>query len=403
MTTLPRAERWFCFPMKLPSASWSDRWWERANAETGKGAVNLQGKGYFIWKIWTCEGGDVNAIAGLAQKANLTYVLVKVADGTQSYNFINNVDLVPPLVDALRQKGILVWGWHYLYGNEPVSEADRAIQRIGQLDLDGYALDVEREFKQPGKDTAARTFMRRLRSAYPSLPIALCSYRYPSYHPQVPWREFLEQCDYNMPQVYWERAHNPADQLRRSVMEFQALSPFRPVLPVGSAYRSGDWAPSPSEVLDFLLTAQALGLSAVSFWEWSNTRKHLPQVWQMVHDYPWALASPAVDITEQLVEALNTRNPDSVLAFYLPDAVHVNAARTIQGAIALRAWYESLLTQLLPNATFTHLGYNGRGSARWFSWRAVSPHGRVENGSDTLAIYQDKIAYHYTSFTILPP
>jgi hypothetical protein len=83
--------------------------------------------------------------------------------------------------------------------------------------------------------------------------------------------------------------------------------------------------------------------------------------------------------------------------------VHVNAARTIQGLTALRAWYDSLLNQLLPNATFTHLAHSGQGSARWFSWRAVSPRGRVENGSDTLGLYQDKIAYHYTSFTIVPP
>lgn len=219
----------------------------------------LQGKGYFVWRIWTCENGDVSAIANLAQQANFTHVLIKVADGAYSYNIINNVDLVPPLVSALRQKGIVVWGWHYLYGNEPVSEADKAIQRIGQLNLDGYALDVEAEFKQPGKDAAARTFMKRLRNAYPSLPIALCSYRYPTYHPQVPWSVFLEQCDYNMPQVYWEQAHNPADQLRRSVLEFQALSPFRPIIPVGSAYRRGSWAASPTEVLDFSPLPKAWG------------------------------------------------------------------------------------------------------------------------------------------------
>ncbi len=365
--------------------------------------MTVQGKGYFIWRIWTCENGDVNAIANLAQQANFTYVLIKVADGAYSYNIVNNVDLVPPLIAALRQKGIQCWGWHYIYGNEPISEADKAIQRIGQLGLDGYVLDVEGEFKQPGKDAAARTFMKRLRSAYPTFPIALCSYRYPTYHPQVPWKEFLEPCDYNMPQVYWERAHNPADQLRRSVLEFQALSPFRPILPVGAAYRSGSWAASPTEVLDFLTTAQSLGLSAASFWEWSNTRKYLPQVWNIIRDYPWSFAPPSADISQILIDALNARNIDAVLALYLPDAVHVNAARTIQGLTALRAWYDSLLNQLLPNATFTHLAHSGQGSARWFSWRAVSPRGRVENGSDTLGLYQDKIAYHYTSFTIVPP
>ena len=66
-----------------------------------------------------------------------------------------------------------------------------AIRRIRQFNLDGYVLDVEKEYKQAGKKAAARRFMSQLRSAYPALPIALSSYRYPSLHPQVPWEGIL--------------------------------------------------------------------------------------------------------------------------------------------------------------------------------------------------------------------
>lgn len=363
----------------------------------------LQGKGYFIWRIWACENGDVNAIANLAQQARFSHVLIKVADGTYSYNIYNNVDLVPPLIQALRRKGIQCWGWHYLYGDSPLQEADKAIQRISQLGLDGYALDVEGEFEQSGKNVAARNFMNRLRSAYPKLPIALCSYRFPSLHPLVPWSTFLQQCDYNMPQVYWEQAHNPAEQLTRCVQEFQALTPVRPIIPVGSAYRSGSWSANSAEVLEFLLAAQSLNLNAANFWEWVNTRKYLPDVWNTIRDYDWAATPPVGDISEQFIQALNSHDPDKVSVLYIPDAVHVNSSRTIQGLSAIHSWYDTLLNSMLPNATFIHTGYTSSATARWFTWRAISNKGNVENGSDTLGLYNGKIAYHYTSFTITLP
>ncbi len=363
----------------------------------------LQGKGYFIWRIWACENGDVNTIANLAEQAGFSHVLIKVADGTYSYNIYNNVDLVPPLIRVLHRKGIQCWGWHYLYGESPRQEADKAIQRISQLGLDGYALDVEAEFEQSSKSVAARKFMNRLRSAYPKLPVALCSFRFPSLHPLVPWSTFLQQCDYNMPQVYWEQAHNPAEQLTRCVQEFQALTPVRPVIPVGSAYRSGSWSANSAEVLEFLLAVQSLNLNAANFWEWVNTRKYLPGVWNTIRDYNWAAPNPIGDISKQFIQALNSHDPDKVSVLYIPDAVHVNASRTIQGLTAIHSWYDTLLNSWLPNATFIHTGYTSSATARWFTWRALSTKGNVENGSDTLGLYNGKIAYHYTSFTITPP
>jgi hypothetical protein len=76
----------------------------------------LQGKGFFIWRIADCEKGDVNAIANLANQAGMSHVLVKVADGTQSYNvdLRTKVDLAPAVVQALRARGISVLGWHYI-------------------------------------------------------------------------------------------------------------------------------------------------------------------------------------------------------------------------------------------------------------------------------------------------
>jgi hypothetical protein len=362
----------------------------------------LQGKGYFIWRIANTENGDVNAIANLAKAGNYSHILIKIADGTGSFNIDpeRGIDLVPPLVQALRAKGIQPWGWHYLYGIDPLGEANRAIQRLNQLQLDGYVIDVEGEFKQPGKDDAARKFMDRLRSALPRMPVALCSYRFPSFHPQIPWRIFLDGCDYNMPQVYWQNSHNPGEQLVRCVNEFQAMTPYRPIIPAGSAYEAGTWAPTTSDIQEFLRTAQNLNLSAANFWEWSNTRRNLPDIWETIRDYPWSTQPPPEDITQQFVAALNQHDPDLMTGFYTTNAVHVNAARTIQGIPAIRAWYQSLFNQILPNGRFTLTSFTGSGNSRHFAWTATSNAGSVRNGNDTFGLVDGKIGYHYTFFTV---
>jgi hypothetical protein len=358
--------------------------------------MTLKGKGFFIWKIINCESGDHLAITNLAHQSNLTHVLVKVADRNYSYNVDSEgVDLVPPLVQNLHGRGIQAWGWHYIYGDDPIGEANKAIQRIQQTAVDGYVLDVEGEFKEPGKDQAAKIFMDRLRAVFPDLPIALCSYRFPSYHPQIPWEIFLDKCNYNMPQVYWLFNHNPGDQLSRCVQEFQSITPYRPIIPVGSAYKTGSWTPIPADMEEFMGTAQSLNLPGANFWEWSNCREYLPEVWGAIGDYSWPTTPPPADITVRYIEALNSHDPDQVTSLYTPDAVHVTPARTVQGTAAIRSWYQSFFNYLLPNASFVHTGFSGVGSSRHFTWTAESSQGKVKNGSDTLGLLEGKIAYHF--------
>ena len=112
----------------------------------------LSGKGFFIWQIPNCEGGDAQKIAAEAKTAGLSHVLIKIADGIYTYNYdwAQHVDLAFPVAQALRAEGIQVWGWHYVYGNSPTAEADIAIKRIKELSLDGYVIDAETQYKEPG-------------------------------------------------------------------------------------------------------------------------------------------------------------------------------------------------------------------------------------------------------------
>jgi len=366
--------------------------------------MSLNGKGFFTWKIPACEKGSPAGIAAAARTANLDYLLIKIADGPNAYNgtWGQSTDLNGPVIQALRSQGVQAWGWHYVYGDNPIDEARIAIQKIRQFNLDGYVIDAEAQYETQTKRAAARRFMAELRSALPNIPIALSSYRYPSLHAQLPWAEFLEFCDYVMPQVYWMQAHNPGTQLIKTVREFQSLTPQRPVIPTGAAFREHGWQPTASEVVEFMQTAKKLNLSSVNFWEWSDARSDgMPGIWEAIRDFAWSGAPP--DMCQKFIDALNTGSVDTVISLYNPSAVHINAVRTAAGIDALRAWYTTLFNQYLPGGKFKLTGFAGTGASRHFTWTAISSRGKVENGNDTLGLANDKIAYHYTFFTVTNP
>lgn len=366
----------------------------------------LEGKGFFIWKINNCEMGDPQLIASEAQEAGLSHILIKIANGIYTYNYdwTQMIDLVPPVAQALKNHGIQVWGWHYVYGDDPINEARIAITRVSDLGLDGYVIDAESEYKESGKTTAAKQFMSELRSGFGnSIPIALSSYRYPTLHP-IPWSAFLEKCDYTMPQVYWMEAHNPGAQLERTVREYENLEYHPPMIPVGAAFTEWGWAPTSSEILEFLDTARALNLSAANFWEWYNCREVLTpshEIWDLIGNYDWGTGfEPPKDITEQYINALNTHDVDKVVDLYNDQAVHVTSARTIFGKPAIRAWYETFFNHLLPNGTFQRTGFAGEGPSRYFTWVCQTETTDVRDGADTLGLSDGNISYHYTYFTV---
>ena len=365
--------------------------------------MTLEGKGFFTWKIPNCEHGDAGLIATHAKVAGLTHLVLKIADGTMIYNgtWGDPTDYTTPVVKALRAQGIKVWGWHYLYGDYPTGEANVAIARIRQYDLDGYVMDVEKEYKASGKKAAAKRFMTQVREACPNLTIALSSFRYPSLHPQVPWTEFLEHCDLNMPQVYWMKAHNPGDQLERCIKEFQAKHPSLPVVPTGAAFREFGWKPSDAEVLEFCNKAKELNLSALNFWEWSDARSgNIPGVWDVIQNYNWSEKEEAKDICVDLIDSMNRHDIDDILKLYALPAIHISSTSTTQGLDNLRLWYTQMFNQILPNSKFKLGSFNGKGSSRHFTWTATSTKGFVRNGNDTLGISNGKITYQYSFFTV---
>jgi len=397
--------------------------------------MTLQGKGWFIWQIPRCEGGSPTAIANKAVTSRSTHVAIKIAERTFGFGFDKSGrDLVPAVADALRAQGIQVWGWHYIYGENPTGEANIAIQRCTQLKLDGYIIDAETEFKQPGKAAAARTFMSTLRAGLPNLTVALSSFRYPSFHPQLPWSAFLEKCDLNMPQVYWEQSHNPDQQLARCVSEFANTSLVgfvRPVVPTGAAYGVSGWRATADDIRKFYSKALSLKLPAANLYSWDYaTSAGNTDLWEAGANFDWPLGSqpapqptpqpqpvpqpspqPAPtpqpesetpDIVERLFEYLNSSAPDKILKLYQLNAGHVTAKRTVVGPDDISKWYLDLLQKMLPGAHFIVTDFSGTGNSRHFKWTATGPTATVIDGEDTLGLLNDLIQYHYTSFTVKP-
>lgn len=359
-----------------------------------------------IWKIPNCEGGNASVIANVASAAGLSNVLIKIANDTRPYNVdAYGKDLVAPVVDALRAKGLQVWGWHYVYGYDPLGEARIAISQTKRFALDGYVIDAEVEYKEAGRDAVARTFMTELRKGLPSTPVALSSFRWPTYHRTFPYTAFLEKCDYNMPQVYWMQAHDADYDLRRSVSEFKAISPYRPIIPTGPAFGQSGWAPSASEVKTFMDTAKTLGLKGVNFYSWDYSRTKLLPVWNEIAKYNWPPEDPAqppqFDPVTQIFDCLNSRQFGSLQELYAAGAVLVTPRQTVKGYDNVRSFFEQVLSKELQEGDFRITSKRMNENTIHYTWTCTSKTGNVIDGKDTLGLKgNNKIIYHYCYYTI---
>jgi len=248
----------------------------------------LQGKGFWITEISTCENGVPQAIRDAAQQAGLSHVIINVADGPRA---IAPETGLAATVDLLRNCGMIVWGWQRIYGDDPDGEAQAARRQVHTLGLSGYVLRAGAAYERLDKQRAAERFLHEVRLGL-DVPLALSAYRFPNYHPRFPWAVFLKHCDFHLPPVFWEAAHNAAWQLNESKRQCDALPWARPYLAVGAAYRApSGWAPREQDIVAFLEAASVLKVAAVSFFEWGACRRDLPLVWKTIADYEWP-ASP---------------------------------------------------------------------------------------------------------------
>lgn len=253
--------------------------------------TNPTGKGMFVWQLNRCAGGDPEKLATMARAAGLQWVAIKHHNGIQTRNGNFGAHAL-----ALRAAGIEPWGWGYIYGQQPELEADLAIWRTQELGLVGYFINAEHEYKAVGMGARAARFMGRWLQRAPTLPKGLCSYRFPSLHPQFPWVEFLQGCDFHAQQLYWledDRPNAPSIQLERSLNELRGRRPL-PFVPLGSASPNdaATWFPTVAQLTDFHNACVRYRLAGAGWWAWDHAEAH-PDWWAAISAHQWPDQPPA--------------------------------------------------------------------------------------------------------------
>ena len=269
----------------------------------------ITGLTMFVWMIKEIFKGDLQKILARVQHLKITAIFLKVADGPGKYNLRPDDpenpkqwfdDLVEPFVKALQSAGVAVWGWGYIYGVNPEGEAERAAERVKTLNLAGWVIDAEMEYKN--HPAWAMRYMARLRQLLPDTKIGLSSYRFPDLHPEFPWSEFMNRVDFYMPQVYWQSSRLPAAQLTICVREYRDLEkklglPEKPIYPIGAAYHENGWQPTGAEMQEFFQKVIEMGLQAASWWEWGCAFRAIPELESEFEKMIWpgAVIPPIVD------------------------------------------------------------------------------------------------------------
>lgn len=265
------------------------------------------GKGMFVWRLHPLMQRlqvDTKGLVASAQKMNLSWLVIKGAHRTD----LENADLLPQVLPVLKEAGIKVWLYQRMHGDQ--AEVDTALYCLNRYEPDGWVLDAEDEYK--GKHAQAKMYMHRIRERYPVLPIGLCSFRFPSYHRNLPWREFLSSCDFHAPQVYWQnsisRYGSPAAQLKRSIDELTGAFPSYPdlfdfrqlaVVPVGCAYKENGQQPTQAQLDEFNEAAKALQLPGICWFRWEHA--YMLGFDAVIARHKWSVPSTRendIDVTE---------------------------------------------------------------------------------------------------------
>jgi hypothetical protein len=221
----------------------------------------FDGAGMWIWYLSASDGGNLQNIAAQAHAADIATLYVKSSDGGS--NFWSQ--FTPSLVTEVHALSLRICAWQYVYGNDPLGEADLGIRAVRD-GADCLVIDAEDEYG--GKYAAAQTYIDTLRAAVgPAYPIGLASFPYVDYHESVPYSVFLGPggAQFNVPQIYWKAIGTTPDAAF-SHMFVENRIYGRVIAPLGQLYGGV----SAADVERFRAVAQAYGVPGISWWDWQS-------------------------------------------------------------------------------------------------------------------------------------
>jgi hypothetical protein len=220
------------------------------------------GQGMWIWYMSHSNGGSVPAIAAQAHAAGVSTLFVKSSDGSTNYWS----QFSKQLVEELHAQGLRACAWQYVYGTNPVGEAELGARAAAE-GADCLVIDAESQYE--GHYGAAQQYLATLRAKVgPTFPVGLASFPYVDYHPSFPYSVFLgpNGAQFNAPQMYWHDIGTSVAHVYVHTYE-QNLVYGRPIVPLGQTYGGV----SGREIVDFRSFAGAYGAGGESFWDWQET------------------------------------------------------------------------------------------------------------------------------------
>jgi hypothetical protein len=221
----------------------------------------FEGQGIWIWYVDKSDAGDVASIIAQAHAADVGTLFIKSSDGSTNYWS----QFSPQLVAELHAGGLKVCAWQFVYGSEPVGEANLGAEAVAD-GAECLVIDAEAEYE--GRYASAQTYIADLRAKIgPSYPLGLASFPYVFDHPSFPYSVFLGPgaAQYNVPQMYWKDIGQSVDTVYANTYIANRVY-GRPIFPLGQTYGGV----SGEELLRFREEAVDYGAPGVSFWDWQE-------------------------------------------------------------------------------------------------------------------------------------
>lgn len=191
-----------------------------------------------VW-IWELAKLPRDYLARL-KSAGVRRVYLKVFDDASRGNGFWSWQCTEAIVQSFNQAGIEVWGWGYHFDKrtiiDPAAQAE-VLRVAASRGLAGYVVDVEQEVKDEDTHALLYNLLVNLRNVFPG-KLGYTSFGAPQYHREVPWRMLNDGCDFQFPQIYFEKFKFGVDwrtEVEQCLAAHKDLKLDKPILPIFSS------------------------------------------------------------------------------------------------------------------------------------------------------------------------
>jgi hypothetical protein len=237
-------------------------------------AMVVRGKGLFVLYASKLPADAVR----VALDHGIDWVVVKSADGPRIWDR----EFQAPAVAALRDAGVRIFSWQYVYGQNPAGEAsaaDWALQNGSEV----HVLDIEGEFEH--NPVALRALLQACAAqGIQRQQLGYSSYGVEGYH-AIDWTQLHGSCGTAWPQAYYATQSWTAEY-SLSLTQAGLAGYDGQVVAIGDTYGGA----TEDSTKRFASRAAQLFGPAVGLWEWSQVAA---AVWAGIKEASLAPAPPA--------------------------------------------------------------------------------------------------------------